>query len=65
MPTDVPGDEPHPGPLARAPQRMADLILGQHMAAGIPEDERATRIENARKDLVGKIRGFFGLERAS
>jgi small-conductance mechanosensitive channel/CRP-like cAMP-binding protein len=50
-------------------EQIADVLVERRTALNAAQNERddarRTRIENARKDLVGKIRGFFGLERAN
>ncbi|HVK88560.1 MAG TPA: mechanosensitive ion channel family protein [Kofleriaceae bacterium] len=48
-------------------EQIADVLVARRTALTAAQTERdpagQARIENARKDLVGKIRGFFGLER--
>ncbi|MDX2093527.1 MAG: mechanosensitive ion channel family protein [Kofleriaceae bacterium] len=50
-------------------EQIAELLVERRSALAAAqnerEDARQSRIENARKDLVGKIRGFFGLDRAN
>jgi hypothetical protein len=42
--TNVPRDLAQPRPLARAPQRMAHLAVGQQMPAAVTENERSTQV---------------------
>lgn len=50
-------------------EQIADILIERRSALSAARDERGeaagARHESARRDLVGKIRGFFGLERPS
>src|SRR5690606_9982604 len=51
-------------------EQIADILIARRTALSAARDELdeavpGNRNETARRDLVGKIRGFFGLERPS
>jgi hypothetical protein len=48
-------------------EQIAETLIARRTALTAARDERdevrRNRMETAKQDLVGKIRGFFGLER--
>ena len=48
---------------------IAEVLASRRMALDAARDEhdelKRTRMEKTKQDLLGKIRGFFGLDRAS